>query len=833
MIEGYVFPLSAYAGETLSFHLGDRTAPGERQVVVRFQLCRRPLTNLSPPPIQAHWGVEVRLRNDETCRGVEYERGCNWGVAYSYKIDESLKSGLYFMQVTVMDGKGGLTQEKTCIPFVVKGRISQPAPMLVVFPTSTILAYNNYGGRSLYTDFDSKLWHRVHVMRPGQFGEIPPMGPDYIASSYDAFLSFLEQEGLAADYGVSYDLHADPDYLDAHRLYVSIGHDEYWSREMRDNVEAFIANGGNAAFLSGNNVWWAVRFYDGKATFPGDESTDVDIRAADRVLPIVQGQGRLMVCYKERKDPIEEDGPDWTADPTQATHNWHRVQGPNRPGSILTGLSSRRGGHRQKRPLPEAFFRAKHPAHWIFEGASLREKQRIGEPPHPLPSQCDPRIPVQLVGYETDAIDSDSPSALVNLAETDNLCSKPFDFERLGEPGVALSNIVLFRRNGTVFSAGTVGWIDGLNPVRENHQCRIAESNIPGSPAVWAITRNVLQRLSAKNPAEIAVLNRGFERWDASAPTGWKLEGSGTAQRKARLDRAQPENARRNASFSAELAARREPVRLVSSACKVEPGRWYRLTAWSKTTALPGQVRIEVTGHTQDGQERPFLEASPHSGMGTWELSSGVGRAPEGLTEARIHVWCDAGKGIEVDDMLLEDLDQLSAVSGDTRLNGQYARGVPIQNADFGLWLSGVPIGWSGSSCSEGETWHGNPSIHLDGRASPARITHRVGPLEWRSYYRLGMWARSDTLAGAVARLYRLDGEHGLRVDLLAEARSRAPGAWAYTWGSGKGLQQPQVPMPEVFWAELELAAAPGAQCDINNVSIDIVGTYDKEDQVE
>ena len=179
MLEGYVFPLSAHEGETLSFHLGDRTSEGERQVVVSFRLCRRPLTNLSPAPIPVRSGVEVRLRNDETCRGVEYERGCNWDVAYSYKLDESLKSGLYFMQVIVMDGKGGLTQEKTCIPFVVKGRVSQPAPMLVVFPTSTILAYNNYGGRSLYTDFDSKLWHRVHAMRPGQFGEIPPMGPDY------------------------------------------------------------------------------------------------------------------------------------------------------------------------------------------------------------------------------------------------------------------------------------------------------------------------------------------------------------------------------------------------------------------------------------------------------------------------------------------------------------------------------------------------------------------------------------------------------------------------------------------------------------------------------
>ena len=206
----------------------------------------------------------------------------------------------------------------------------------------------------------------------------------------------------------------------------------------------------------------------------------------------------------------------------------------------------------------------------------------------------------------------------MNLAETDNLCSKQFGFERLGEPGVALSNLVLFRHNGTVFSAGTVGWIDGLNPVRENHQCRIAESNIPGSPAVWAITRNVLKRLSAKNPAEIAVPNRGFERWGASAPTGWKIEGSGTVQRKARLDSTHPKNAHRNASFSAELAAR---ANLSDRLFRVQggAGAMVPLDGLGQDTALPGQARVELVGHTPDGQEQPFLEASPHSGTGSWD----------------------------------------------------------------------------------------------------------------------------------------------------------------------------------------------------------------------
>ena len=33
---------------------------------------------------------------------------------------------------------------------------------------------------------------------------------------------------------------------------LSVGHDEYWSWEMRDAVEGFVAAGGNVAFFSGN-----------------------------------------------------------------------------------------------------------------------------------------------------------------------------------------------------------------------------------------------------------------------------------------------------------------------------------------------------------------------------------------------------------------------------------------------------------------------------------------------------------------------------------------------------------------------------------------------------
>jgi hypothetical protein len=61
----------------------------------------------------------------------------------------------------------------------------------------------------------------------------------------------------------SFDLHNTSTLLDSsYNLFLSAGHDEYWSKEMCDQVASFVANGGNAAFFSANTAWWQVLFED-------------------------------------------------------------------------------------------------------------------------------------------------------------------------------------------------------------------------------------------------------------------------------------------------------------------------------------------------------------------------------------------------------------------------------------------------------------------------------------------------------------------------------------------------------------------------------------------
>ncbi len=53
------------------------------------------------------------------------------------------------------------------------------------------------------------------------------------------------------------------------KLFLSVGHDEYWSAEQRENVEAAREAGVNLAFFSGNEIFWKTRWensIDGSST---------------------------------------------------------------------------------------------------------------------------------------------------------------------------------------------------------------------------------------------------------------------------------------------------------------------------------------------------------------------------------------------------------------------------------------------------------------------------------------------------------------------------------------------------------------------------------------
>ncbi len=149
------------------------------------------------------------------------------------------------------------------------------------------------------------------------------------------FVRWVESNGFAVDYCTNVDLHAEPTLLNDYSLFLSIGHDEYWSKEMRDRVEAFIAQDGNVAFLGGNVCWWQAR---------------------------LEQSNRTLVCYRDAdQDPVN--------DRSLKTVRW-RDQPVNRPEEQMTGVSYIHGafwsGDNGNRPAID--YRVRFPQHWVFEG---------------------------------------------------------------------------------------------------------------------------------------------------------------------------------------------------------------------------------------------------------------------------------------------------------------------------------------------------------------------------------------------------------------------------------------------------------------------------------
>ena len=176
------------------------------------------------------------------------------------------------------------------------------------------------------------------------------------------FIQWAEREGYALDVVTNADLEDHPGLLaeraDGYRLFLSVGHDEYWSGPMRDTVEAFIGRGGNAAFFSGNTSFWQVRIEDHP-----------------------EGPAASMVGYKGR---FKDDPCYGTERVGELTSIWsdHLI---GRSENQMTGVSFARGGYHRigKRATSGAGGYTIHrPDHWLFDETGIGYGDLLGAGRH-------------------------------------------------------------------------------------------------------------------------------------------------------------------------------------------------------------------------------------------------------------------------------------------------------------------------------------------------------------------------------------------------------------------------------------------------------------------
>ena len=446
-----------------------------------------------------------------------YMDGCDWPVLTEWRIPPDQRSGFYRVVATCLRKDGQRFVQHHF--FVVRPtNATQQGRLLVMLATSTWTAYNDWGGANHYFGTwgpqkneaspilsikrpwtRGMIWlpkgaPRITVDRWPEMGDAPRYpskewgysgvwGQFYAASGWAQFdrhfVCWAESQGFAVDIITQTDLHYRPEILDDYGCLAVAGHDEYWSWDMREHVEAFVEKGGGLARFGGNYLW--------------------QIRLEDH--------GDRQICWKYKApacDPYR-DGPE----KHKLTANWESKQ-VSWPGASTVGVNGCHGmysGWGGFSPRGSRGFTVYRPDHWIFDGTDLRYADVFGHE-------------AQIFGYEVDGLNYTFHQGLPYAVEEpgvpddiDILAMSPavlYEHEHDG-PGfryyvgdsdlVGLSDlapegeqaarlryrhgsgmvVAMNRGKGQVVTAGSCEWVMGLS--RKD-------------PFTEAITRNVLERFT-------------------------------------------------------------------------------------------------------------------------------------------------------------------------------------------------------------------------------------------------------------------------------------------------------------------------------------------------
>ena len=342
---------------------------------------------------------------------------CKWSPGYILTVPSTWTSGVYLAR---------LTNERSYwsyVPFVVRDD-ARRSDLLLAQSVTTYQAYNNYPndgqtGKALYstrsyganTMSDTKRAVKVSFDRP-----YTGMGAGVFWTKEYVFIGWLERNGYDVSYATNVDTHDRPSMLLRHKGFLSVGHDEYWSKRMYDGAEVARDSGVDLAFFGANDVYWQVRF--------APSSREVS--------------NRVMVCYKY-KQPDDARIP---LDPVRGPTTTVRWRDPllNRPEQTLIGVQY------TAEPKQESPYVVRNSDHWVYEGTGLKYGWTI------------PRI----VAAETDR-DMGKYPAPRHRPGTWRLLSRSPLIHRTGDrPDYQQTSIYQAPSGAWVFGAGTLGWSFGL-----------------------------------------------------------------------------------------------------------------------------------------------------------------------------------------------------------------------------------------------------------------------------------------------------------------------------------------------------------------------------------
>lgn len=470
-IVGFATDMSVGAGSTESFKI---SSPASYEIdIYRLGWYQgngaRLITSLTPTLVS-----QPACTTDPATKLVDCG---NWAVSASWAVPSSAVSGVYLARITRND-TGGANQ----IPFVVRND-SGTSDVLMQTSDSTWQAYNYYGNSNLYGgptyDSDARAYkasyNRPFITRSWEVGR------DYLFSNEYPMIRFLERNGYDVSYFTNVDAARHGSLIQNHRVYLTAGHDEYWSAEQRSNITAARDAGVSLAFFSGNDNYWKTRW---EASIDGSSTS-----------------WRTMVCYKETWANAKIDpSSSWTGTWRDPRFTPPSDGGP--PENALGGTQYQ--ANNTDMPVQVSSLEGKMR---IWRNTSLSS----------LAAGTTASLADHTVGYESneDVDNGFRPAGLIHMStSTDATNAYLNDFGSVSVAGTTTHHITLYKASSgaLVFAAGTIQWAWGLDSSHDG-------TPTTPDPRMQQATVNLLADMHAQPLTLMPGLVAASASADTTAPT--------------------------------------------------------------------------------------------------------------------------------------------------------------------------------------------------------------------------------------------------------------------------------------------------------------------------
>lgn len=436
-----------------SFRLMMSAGPGLTRLTGHIQIFR--IGNYGNLDRQLVWrGKRIEISEHEMTNTAA-ALGPAWPVAVIVEETDQWRSGYHSVDFVEAGGR------RHCdIAFLVVTSPEAKTDVLVKLATATYQAYNKWGGHNLYFDqtptfCDGQGFSVFERDYPANRGDMVtfdrPTTSEFWEWEY-YFVLWLErlarEENFSVAYATNFDLSREPAFTANCGVLVSVGHDEYWSKEEFDRThERIFRQGGNTLFLGANTAYWQVRYADVNSP-PGNEG---------------KPEGRQMICFKSMSDPIcyrAELNPELHATARFRDH-------ARRPETMLMGVGYQSNLAFRRCENPRYTYRVADTDFPFFDGTGYRRGEPAGK----------------IIGHEWDNRDPEAEFACPGEARveaTDRLWQggrshiDPIAPEQirtvftgeardvLGRKGKAEAVYFESKAGAKVFSSGTNRWTWGL-----------------------------------------------------------------------------------------------------------------------------------------------------------------------------------------------------------------------------------------------------------------------------------------------------------------------------------------------------------------------------------